>query len=83
VMKGLQHPPYEERLKDMGLFSPGKRKVRGDLIHVYKYLKEGGRQKDDARLFSAVHGNRTRSNGLKQREFCTNKWNNFFKVRVM
>ena len=28
--------------------------LRGDLINVYKYLKGGGRQMDEARLFSVV-----------------------------
>ena len=67
----------------MGLFSLGKRRLRGDLINVYKYLKGGGRQVYEARLFLVVHSDRTRSNGLKleHRKFCTNMLN-FFGVRV-
>ena len=40
---------------------------------------------DEARPFSVVGCDRTRSNGLKRkhRKFCTNMWNNFFMVRVM
>ena len=40
---------------------------------------------DEARLFSAVHSNWTRSNGLKleHRKFHTNMWKNFFTVGVM
>ena len=30
-------------------------------LNVYKYLKEGGRTLDEARLFSAVFSNRTRT----------------------
>ena len=39
---------------------------------------------DEARLFSVVCSNRTRSNGLKceHRKFCTNMWKNFFTVRL-
>jgi len=58
----------------------------GDLINVYKYPKGGGRQMDEARLFSSVVcGNRTRSNGLKleHRKFYTNLQKDFFTLRVM
>jgi len=34
------------------------------MMHVYKYLKEGERQMYEARLFSVVCSDRTKSNGL-------------------
>ena len=53
-------------------------------INAYKYLR-CGRQRDKARFFSVVHGNRTRGSGhkLKHRKFRTNVCKNFFTVRVM
>jgi len=65
MIKGLEHLSYEERLSSPGLFSQGKKRLRGDLINVYKYLKGGGRQMDEVRFFLVVHSDLTRRNCLK------------------
>ena len=85
MIKCLGHLTYEKRLSNLGLFSLGKRRLKGDLINVCKYLKGGGRQMDEARLFLVVRSNKTRSNGLKleHRKFHIYMWKNLFTVRVM
>ncbi|XP_065413911.1 uncharacterized protein LOC101936461 [Chrysemys picta bellii] len=63
IIRRLWDMTYEERLRELGLFSLLKRRVTWDLIAAFNYLNAGFKE-DGARLFLVVADDRTRNNGL-------------------
>ncbi|KAK4827792.1 hypothetical protein QYF61_021745, partial [Mycteria americana] len=67
MIRGLGQLSYEERLRELGLFSLEKRMLQGDLITAFQYIK-AAYKKDGERLFTKTCSDRTRGNGFKLEE---------------
>ena len=66
MTQGMEHLPYENRLRELGLFSLQKRRVQGGLRAAFQYLK-GSCKKEGDRLFSRV--------------CCDRAWGNTFRLK--
>ena len=84
MIRGLEHLSCEERLRELGLFSFKKRRLQGDLIVAFQYLKGAYKQEGEG-LFTRVDSDGTRGNGCKQRQgrFTLDMRRKFFTQGVM
>ena len=84
MIRGLECLSYEERLRELGLCSLEKRRLWGDPVVAFQYLK-GAYKQEGEQLFTKVDSNRTRGNGLKliQERFRLDIRKKFFTQRVV
>uniref|UniRef100_A0A803JG40 Reverse transcriptase domain-containing protein n=1 Tax=Xenopus tropicalis TaxID=8364 RepID=A0A803JG40_XENTR len=84
LVKGMEDLNYEVRLSRLGLFSLEKRRLRGDMITLYKYIRGDYRQLGDV-LFSHKNNQRTRGHPfrLEERSFHLKQRRWFFTVRAV
>uniref|UniRef100_A0A803K1Z4 Reverse transcriptase domain-containing protein n=1 Tax=Xenopus tropicalis TaxID=8364 RepID=A0A803K1Z4_XENTR len=84
LVKGMESFSYEERLAKLGLFTLEKRRLRGDMITMYKYIKGSYNNLSNV-LFTSRSFQRTRGHPLRLEEgrFHLNIRKGFFTVRAV
>ena len=80
----LRNLTYEERLKRLDMFPLDKRRLRGDLIEVFKILNQFDKISPD-KFFEMNNETVTRGNGkkLKGQRYNTIARKSYFSVRVV
>ena len=87
MIRGLETNPSEKRLKELGMFSLEKTRLRGERISLFKYLKGvfDTPTEEQQDLFLVIPECRTHNNGLKLQEarFQLNIMKNFLTIRAV
>ncbi|KAK4818456.1 hypothetical protein QYF61_013662 [Mycteria americana] len=84
IIRRMEHLSYEDRLRELGLFSLEKRRLWGDLLAAFQYLK-GAYKKAGEGLFTRAYSDKTKGNGFKLKEgrFRLAIRKKFFTMRVV
>jgi len=84
LVKGLEGVSYDVRRRTLGLSSLEKRRLRGDLIALYGFLRRGNGD-GGTELFPLVSTDRTHGNGSKllQGRFRQDIRKRFFTERMV
>ena len=83
MSRGLQHLPYKDRLRELGLFSMEKRSC--GVTSVQPAGPKGSHKQEGSQLLERADNSRTRGNGLKLREgrLRLDLRGKFFSMRVV
>ncbi|KFQ89672.1 hypothetical protein N337_00894, partial [Phoenicopterus ruber ruber] len=84
MIRGLEHLSYEDRLRELGLFSLEKRRLWEALLAAFQYLK-GACKKAGEGLLARACSDGTRGNGFKVKEgrFRLDRRKKFFTMKVV
>jgi len=84
MIREMEHLSYDERLREVGLFSLEKRRLWGDLTGAFQYLK-GAYKNAGEGLLTRACSDRTRGNSFKLNEgrFRLSIRKKFFTLRVV
>ncbi len=84
MLHGMEGLSYSERLEKLNMFSLEKRRLRGDLINMYKYIC-GQYRELAGNLFIPRTEQRTRGHGfrMEQKRFYHEGRRGFFTVRAV
>jgi len=61
MIRGLEHLPYKDRLRELGFFSLEKRRLQRELTAAFQYLK--GNYKKENQLFFSPRVDRDKTRG--------------------
>ncbi|KAJ7417587.1 hypothetical protein WISP_63677 [Willisornis vidua] len=67
LISGLEYLPYKDRLRKLVLLSLQKKRLHGDFVAAFQYLRRGYREAREG-LFVRNCSDRTGSNGHKLKE---------------
>ena len=84
MLRGLRDLPYKDRLRELGLLSLEKRRLRGDLIAAFQDL-QGASKQEGRQLLERADNSRTRGDSFKLKEgrFRLDVRGKFFTRRVV
>ena len=84
MIPGLRNKFYEERLKELNLFSLSKRRLRGHLIEVFKYFHGFDNINMNGYITTDLTST-TRNNGFKiiGKRFRSNEAKHFYSSRIV